>query len=94
MTFKVFKDYLIIILQIKMHTTTFYPLSHICMYKCLCIIVTINLKNMHPHRDSNSGPWNAVLMPLPLSFLSEGFNVTCEFVLNMFGPHGRTVLFN
>ena len=23
-------------------------------------INTINVKNMHPHRDSNPGPWNTV----------------------------------
>ena len=29
---------------------------------------TINVKNMHPHRDSNPGPWNGLYIALPFTF--------------------------
>ena len=30
---------------------------------CICCLVNAtNVKNMHPHRDSNPGPWNTVML--------------------------------
>ena len=51
-------------------------------WKCLTFYSPIDLKNMHPHRDSNPGPWNTVPM---LSLFFVGNVIGREFDITNYG---------